>query len=148
MLQCTTRRTPASRRRLDDLAHGGRVDGAIVAGRDAGLPVNRGDVIDDVDVPERGCDGGLVADVAHRDVESGGSKIPGLVGFTHQHAHAVAASQQASRQVPPGEAGGAGYEDAHRSARTVTGEANTRETPRRRRIASVVSAKRGDQNSL
>ena len=138
---------PASRRGLDHVADGSGIDGAIRRRRDAGLTVNRRDVVDDVDVLEGGCDGGLVADVAHRDVESGGLKIPGLVGFTHQHAHTVAASQQASRQVATREAGGPGYEVAHRSARTVIGEANTRETPRRRRISSVVSAIRGDQNS-
>ena len=38
---------------LDDRPHGRRVDRAVLGLRQAGLPVNRGDVIDDLDAADR-----------------------------------------------------------------------------------------------
>ena len=70
VLQCTTRRTPARGGRLDDLPHGGRVHRAIGVVRQARLPVDRGDVVDDVDARGRGGEGRRIAQIARRQLDA------------------------------------------------------------------------------
>ena len=62
------------RRGLDDLADRCRVHGAIGRRRDTCLAIDRGDVVDDVDVFERRLDRGPIAEIAHRDVQPAASR--------------------------------------------------------------------------
>ena len=111
------------------------VDGAVGVRRKPGLPVDRGDVIDDVDARRRRArararsrrspDDQLDA----RRVERAGARPASRTSART----VVAARGQRAREVAAGEAGRAGYEDAHRSATSVTGEPNSLQQARRAR---------------
>ena len=60
----------------------------------------------------------------------------------------MAARGQRARQVPAGKPGGAGYEDAHRSATSVTGDPNSRSSPTRSRTRSDRSVNARDPMAL
>ena len=119
-----------ARGRCDDVCGRLGVDGAIVPRRYAGLPINGGDVVDDFDVPSRQLQ------------RLGASKIAGgerhlvpavdaaeLVRVGDERLDVMAARHEIPRKVAARESRCAGYEYAHRSATSVTGEPNTRSSP-------------------
>ncbi len=84
------------RRGLDQLADRGRVHRAIGRRRDAGLPIDRGDVVDDVDALERRLDGATDrGDRRRASSTPAASRSRAAARVTHQHANRVAAGQRA-----------------------------------------------------
>ena len=123
MLQCTTRRDAGARRGLDELADRGGVDGAIGVGRNARLPVDRRDVIDDVDSRDGGVErrrgrAGRRPPARCRPPARSPARSPGRARARARRRLA----RPARAQVAARESRCAGYEDAHRSATSVTGE--------------------------
>ena len=148
MLQWTTRRTPGRAAASTSVADGRRVDGAIASRRHARLPVDRRDVIDDVDAGDRRCEGARIAEVADDELDARGAEVGRARPASRTSARTWwPARGQRARQVAAGEPGCAGYEDAHRSATSVTGEPNSRSSPARSRSASdrVVKRARSDR---
>src|SRR5262249_30929269 len=66
----------------------------------------------------------------------------------HQRRDVVARRRQGAREVSPSKAGGTGYEDAHRSATSVTGDPNGFSRPARSSLSSDQTVKRRDPIAL
>jgi len=137
-----------SRGRFDNFADGCGIYCAIARRRDAGLPINRRDVIDNVDAGQGEFDGTTIANVAGNELNPGRLEITRAVHIPNERANVMTVGHQTAGEVPAGKSGRTGYESAHRSARTVTGDANTRANPAPRSIFSDSSATRADPNSL
>ena len=82
------------------------------------------------------------------ELNAGGSERLCTFSISDERADCGAASHERAREVAAGEPGRAGYEDAHRSATTVTGEPNTRSSPASSNRRSIQSVKRGDPSAL
>ena len=72
----------------------------------------------------------------------------GPAGVADERANLVAARGQRARQMAAGKPGGAGYEDAHRSATSVTGDPKKPSRPARSSSRSVAVVKRRDPIAL
>ena len=109
MLQCTTRRAPARGGGLDHRSHGRGVDRAVSSSRQAGLPVDRGDVVDDVDAADGASSDARSSSVAHGELDSRQSAERGrLCRIADERANGVAPRGKRAREVAAGEAGRAG----------------------------------------
>ena len=82
--------------------------------RDTGLPIDRRDVIDDLDAGDGGGKGGGVAQVAGDELDAGRLQLRRAGGIADERAHIAAAGRQSARQMAAGESRCAGYEDLHR----------------------------------
>ena len=85
-----------------------RVDGVIRAFRKSCLPIQRRDVVDDVDGLGRAADRAGIAKVAGNEIDPGGGEIGGAVHVAHERADGVAARRERPREVTAGKPGGAG----------------------------------------
>ena len=132
VLQCTTRRDAGARRRLDDVADGRRVDRAIGVRR-RGRPAGRSPRCDrrrrrpSIARVERRADRGDRRRRARcRRLARSRPRAPDRAPARDTSCPRAAS---AAREVAAGESGRAGYEDAHRSATSVTGEPNSLSRP-------------------
>src|SRR5205085_7838446 len=117
------------RGRLDQGANGQRVDSAIRFRGYAGLTIDRREVIDDVGISDRARERRRVAHIAGDELDTRRTEIICTTRVAHQRAHCRATQPQRTGEMAAGEPGRAGYEDAHRSATSVTGDPNTRSSP-------------------
>jgi len=129
---------------VDQLADGRRVDLVIDTLGQAGLAVQRGDVVDDLEVlaGQRRRQGLGAREIAGDDgnavaFQVAGRRARGAGRRTHHGPHLVAAPLQRAREVAAGESRRPGDEDLHRSATTVTGEPNSRISPVRSMVPST-----------
>jgi hypothetical protein len=139
----------------DELTNGGRVDGAVRLRRGARLPIYGGDVINDVNgtgvsgtIPDRARQRVGVQQVADYEADTGRRQVGRTIRRPDERADLVAAADQRPRQVSARESRCAGYEDAHRSATTVTGDPNRRKTPARSKRRSIARVKRTEPTAL
>ena len=94
-----------ARGRVDHVRGCGRVDGAVDLVAEAGLPVHRGDVIDDVDAVGRGSQRVAIAQVARHQRDPGLFQRRGCRRLDpHQRGHHVAARREGASQMPSGKA--------------------------------------------
>ena len=71
-------------------------------------------VVDHVDVLDRGGDGCRIREVARDDLDVGGPRgVAQLERVAHDHTHIVAGLREPGREAPADVASGAGDEDAH-----------------------------------
>src|SRR5204863_9293252 len=78
----------------------------------------------------------------------GPGQVTGCTRIADERAHLVAAPGERAREMATREPGGAGYEDAHRSATIETGEPNRRSRPARSSRRSTDSVKRREPMAL
>src|SRR5262249_19872581 len=107
------------------------VDGMVDVSGNAGLPIDRGDVINDVDAGRCRLDRLRIANITADEDSAGARQVGGLRGIdvADERTDLVAAREQAAHEVAAREAGRAGYKDAHRSATIDTGEPKTFNSP-------------------
>ena len=99
-------RDAARRRRLDHLARGVPVDTPIGLARQAGLPIDRGHVVDDIDPCGRGDERGSITNVADNEFDAGrGERLSAPRRIPHQGPDRIAALGQLPRQMAAGEPG-------------------------------------------
>ena len=142
---CSARR--AGRRRAAAASttrpHRRRVDRAVRRVGQAGLPVERGDVVDDLDAARsRRSSDARSARSPRDELDAGRGEIAGPRAGRARARGRRRRGRPAPREVAAGEAGGAGDEDAHRSATTVTGDPSSRSRPARASAPSIRSVRR------
>jgi hypothetical protein len=94
--------------RLDQIAHRSRVDGAIGRSRKSRLPVDRRDVIHDLDVLGRAIQRGTIVKIADRRLDAAAYESLCLRRRPHERAHVVTTLCKHARQMAAREAAGAG----------------------------------------
>ena len=139
-------RAPLRRRRRTAVALTAR----YVSRRDARLPVDGGDVVDDLDPGGGRVERRAIADVAGDELRCRhASRSPRASRIADERAHVVAAGRQVARQVAARETRCAGYEVAHRSATSVTGDPNDpQQAESRRADPSMARVKRREPMRL
>ena len=151
VLQCTTRRTPPrAAASTTSRATAVGVDRAVGVRRHARLPVDRGDVVDDVDARGRG-GRARARRAGRRRPASMPARARSAAGSARDRARAPTpwpARHERAREVAAGKPGRAGYEDAHRSATSVTGEPNGAAGRRARASLRTTIVKRRDPIAL
>ena len=133
---------------FDDVPNGRRVDRLVHLALDARLPVDCGDVIDDLDPGGRRLERGAVADVPERDLDARRREVAGAAGISNERAHCLAPGGQGTRQMASGEPRCAGYERVHRSATSVTGDPKRLSRPIRLKSDSEAAVNRRDPMAL
>ena len=109
VLQWTTPPNAGSRGGFDQIADGGGVDRAVGRRRNTGLPIDGGDVIDDLDVRTARASAARSSRVADRRFDARGLEIARLRGAARRAPRTViAAARQRARQMAAREAGRAG----------------------------------------
>ena len=103
-------------------------------------------MIDDVDVRDGPGESRPVAQIANRDLYTGHRRLPG--GITLESTNLTATCGERARQVAAGESRCAGYEDAHRSVTSVTGDPRRPSKPTRPRTPSTAVVNRRDPIAL
>src|SRR5262245_10414034 len=116
-------------RNLDDRSDGGRIDGPIDGRGEPSLAVERGDVVDDVHAGHRTFEARGIREIAFDDLDRGAREHSGLRAIPHERADVVAAFSQKPRKPSACEACRAGDQRLHRSATSVTGDPNSRDSP-------------------
>jgi hypothetical protein len=93
-------------RRLDDFRGSIRIHAPVDVDREAGLPVDRGNVIDDIHGFRGGDQRGPIAHVAGNELDAGRCEcVRAAHRIAHQSTDRVAARGQLSRQMPTGKPG-------------------------------------------
>jgi hypothetical protein len=93
---------------FNETADRGRVHRPIGLGPEAGLSVDRSDVVDDVSIARRPAQRVRVGEIARDELDPGSRQVPGRVGVPDQRADCVAAARQRTREVSTRETGRAG----------------------------------------
>jgi hypothetical protein len=100
-------------RRFDHRPHGRRVDRSILVAGKARLPVDRGNVIDDLHAVRRALERIGVAQIASDNLDATGVRPQslgrGVRPRTGQCAHVIAPGRQCTGEVTAGETGGPGH---------------------------------------
>jgi hypothetical protein len=95
---------------LDELADGYRVDGTVSLGATSRLPVDCGDVVDDLRAFDGLRQGRSVAQIAENQLNSFLPQHPGALDVPNKRPDSVSRSRQSAGQVAARESCGAGDE--------------------------------------
>ena len=95
-------------RDLDNAARRFGIDGAILGRSQPRLPVERGDVVDDLDAAHRRLEAGAVAKVADRQLDARLLQALAALRIAHKRSDGIAASREGPRQMATRESCGAG----------------------------------------
>ncbi len=133
---------------FDDVPNGRRVDRLVDLALDARLPVDRGEVIHDLDPGGRRLERGAVADVPDRQLDALRLEVAGAAGIPNKRAHCLAPGGQGTGQMASGEPRCTGYERVHRSATSVTGDPKRLSRPIRLKSDSEAAVNRRDPTAL
>jgi 3-oxoacyl-ACP reductase-like protein len=100
-------------RRRHQTADRGGIHRSIRLGIHPRLPINRGNVVDDVHALTGTGNGSIIAEIANRELDSGALEINAAADLTHQCADLMSTRRQVSREVTSCEPGRAGHEVTH-----------------------------------
>jgi hypothetical protein len=134
--------------RLDNRPHRFRVDRAILARGKSGLPIDGGDMVDDLRAGRGTLDRGAVANVSLNEGDAACLEVACPRGIANERGHLVTMPRKSAGEMPARESARPGDYDAQRSATTVTGDPTTAVSPARDSARSTREVKVTDATRL